>query len=164
MKPVPVSLRLPDGSAAAGLRITIQSDFPAPPARVWELLQSPDTLRFICRPLMYFEPEGPQPAQWVPGQAAAFRLRAYGIVPLGRHVIRLERIDPQRAEIQSREAGALMQVWDHLIALQPGPEGRTRYTDQVDLYAGWLTRPIAWWASLFYRHRQRRWLRLLTRP
>jgi len=54
-------------------------------------------------------------------------------VPVGNHTIRLERID----------------------------SGHTRYTDEVEIGAGWKTPFVCLWAKLFYAHRQRKWVRLL---
>ena len=47
--------------------------------------------------------------------------------------------------------------------MQALPDGRTRYTDSVEVRAGLLT-PLVWaFATAFYRHRQRRWRRLVRR-
>jgi hypothetical protein len=40
-------------------------------------------------------------------------------------------------------------------------DDRTHYRDVVYVEAGWLTPAIWLYASLFYRHRQRRWRRLV---
>ncbi len=43
----------------------------------------------------------------------------------------------------------------------PVDENHTKYTDQVEIQAGWKT-PFIWlWANAFYTHRQRKWFRLL---
>ena len=45
--------------------------------------------------------------------------------------------------------------------MEPAGRGRTRYTDQVEIRAGWKT-PFVWlWANAFYAHRQKKWIRLL---
>ena len=31
------------------------------------------------------------------------------------------------------------------------------YTDEIDIYAGCLTKLVAWWAIRFYKHRQKNW-------
>jgi hypothetical protein len=57
--------------------------------------------------------------------------------------------------------GDLPRKWDHRITLVPQPGGGTLYTDRVEVGAGVLT-PFVWlFAGMFYRHRQRRWRRLV---
>jgi hypothetical protein len=85
---------------------------------------------------------------------------AYGCVPLGKHTIRLEEIDPINFRIQSREKGLLINVWDHLIHME-NTDGGTIYTDEIELFAGYLTTPVAQWSLYFYKHRQKRWQKLL---
>jgi hypothetical protein len=53
-------------------------------------------------------------------------------------------------------------TWDHHIIMRETEDGRTHYTDQVEVKAGRLT-PFIWvYASLFYRYRQHRWRRLVA--
>ena len=117
-----------------------------------------ESLMYICRPMLYFnaQPGYTLPERWKEGETAQLRIRAYGVLPLGPHQIHLERIDPLAYRIQSREKGRIVSVWDHLIQLQEKEQG-TLYTDEVILHAGLLTRPVAWWSTQLYRHRQRRW-------
>ena len=60
--------------------------------------------------------------------------------------------------------GVLMRRWDHRITLQPLSDGRTLYTDDIEVIARhlpWLMTPLsALFAQVFYRHRQRRWRQL----
>jgi hypothetical protein len=101
------------------------------------------------------------PTGWNAGERYEFSMRASGFIPLGRHSIFLEEISKDRLRIQSREKGIIVRRWDHLIGLEPAEEG-TKYTDEVVVEAGWLTGPVAWWAKILYRQRQRRWQRLLS--
>jgi hypothetical protein len=79
------------------------------------------------------------------------------VVPLGTHALTIERIDPAAREIQSREHDRLVHRWDHLIRVRATADGRTRYSDDIDIGAGPLT-PLVWlFANFFYRHRQRKW-------
>ncbi len=85
------------------------------------------------------------------------------MIPLGRHSIFCERIDPELREIQTREREPLVRRWDHLVRVRPEGDGHTRYSDEIEIEAGLLT-PIVWlFAEVFYRHRQRRWKRLIRR-
>ncbi|MBP2621254.1 hypothetical protein ACVRXQ_07520 [Streptococcus panodentis] len=53
----------------------------------------------------------------------------------------------------------LIKQWRHLIQLNPEGQG-CRYQDILEIEAGLLTPLLAGFARLFYRHRQRRWLKL----
>ena len=93
------------------------------------------------------------------------RCRSYlfGLVPLGTRDLVFERIDPAARRIQTRERDPLVRRWDHELRVRPADGGRTRYSDTVDLDAGWLTPAIWLLARLLYRHRHRRWRRVARR-
>jgi hypothetical protein len=100
--------------------------------------------------------------EWEVGRDYPLRLYLLGFVPLGRHVIRLERIDRDQNRISSRERGLLAPVWNHEIAFHAVLPGVVSYTDEIEIRAGLLT-PFIWaFAWVFYRHRQRRWKLLLA--
>jgi hypothetical protein len=71
------------------------------------------------------------------------------------------RFDPDG--VSSREGNEHVQVWNHDIRLIEKDENHTQYTDRVEIHAGWKTAFIWLWANAFYRHRQRKWIRLLRR-
>ena len=55
----------------------------------------------------------------------------------------------------------MLSTWDHRITIEETDDGRTRYTDAVEVGAGLLT-PAFWvLAHLLYRYRQYRWGRLV---
>jgi hypothetical protein len=153
-----------DGKVIPTIRIRVASKLPASPAALWAQLTTVESLKYICKPWVVFWLRGhqPLPTTWREGDAFPLFLWLFGVVPGGRHTIRLERIDPHAFEIQSRESGTIVPVWDHLITLREAAPGITDYTDEVDLYAGVLTPVVAWWAIRFYRHRQRRWRKRLS--
>ena len=64
--------------------------------------------------------------------------------------------------IQSREHNERIPVWDHKITLRDRGK-KTEYTDEVEIRAGWKTIFIWLWAKAFYAHRQRKWVRLLSK-
>lgn len=81
---------------------------------------------------------------------------------MGWQVVGIERQPPVGAIRRLRDNGRslLIQRWDHLITVEPDGSRRTRYTDRIEIEAGWLT-PLVWaFAQVFYAHRQRRWRRL----
>ena len=147
------------------MRVYVESVLPCPAEKVWEELQRPALLREIIRPLFRFVPADPLqfPERWPEG--ATLRLRGYlfGIIPIGTHTIFLERIDPVAREIQSRESEPLVRRWDHLVRVRPAGDGRTLYSDEILIEAGWVTAFVWLFAQWFYRHRQRRWRRVARR-
>ena len=63
--------------------------------------------------------------------------------------------------VSSREGNEHVPVWNHDITLIPLDGNHTKYTDRVEIRAGWKT-PFIWlWANAFYAHRQRKWIHLL---
>ena len=73
--------------------------------------------------------------------------------------IRIIRFSPDG--ISSREGNEHVPVWNHDISLVRLDENHTRYTDRVEIHAGWKTVFVWLWAKMFYAHRQRKWIRLL---
>ncbi len=135
------------------------SVFPAPRETVFRKLQEPKTLQHIARPYATFDPAGPAISAWNAGDESSFHLRLFGIIPFGIHTIRIVRADP--GGISSRERNPHVPVWNHDIVLVALDERHTEYTDRVEIHAGWKTCFIWLWANAFYRHRQRKWIKLL---
>ena len=86
----------------------------------------------------------------------------FGFIPIGWQVIGIElpATPLGRHMVRDNGYGPLIRRWDHWIEIEP--EGRgTRYTDTVHIDAGLLTPLITAFATIFYRHRQRRWRELV---
>ncbi len=142
------------------MRLSVSTVLTAPVERVWSLLETPDLLAHVARPLVTFEPLDPPalPERWVDGPYRV-RMRVFGVVPI-EHTIVISRDDAARS-IRDNGHGRLVPTWDHLITIAPLEGAATRYTDRLEVRAGALT-PFVWaFAWLFYRHRQRRWRRLV---
>ncbi len=135
------------------------SVFPAPRDVVFQKLRQLETLQAVARPYASFEPVGPSAGTWSVGGTSAYRLRLFGRIPFGTHTIRIARFD--RDGVSSREGNEHVPVWNHDIRLTALDERRTEYTDRVEIRAGWKTWFVWLWASAFYAHRQRKWIRLL---
>ena len=133
--------------------------FPADRDTVFQKLQQLGTLRYIAKPYATFQPVGDAPETWAAGCTSSYRLRLLGLIPFGTHTIRILRFDPDG--ISSREGNEHVPVWNHDITLEALDGAQTRYTDRVEIRAGWKTVFIWLWAKAFYAHRQRRWIRLL---
>jgi ligand-binding SRPBCC domain-containing protein len=142
-------------------KIVVSSVFDATEENVWELLQKTDTLRYIAAPYAYFTPLGSERAVWTQGMTADFRLLIFGIIPLGVHHIHVVEFDRHTGRIYTNESNAAVPVWNHLIRIESLGEHETRYSDEVEISAGWKTGLVSVWSRLFYKHRQKRWRRLL---
>jgi hypothetical protein len=120
-------------------------------------------LQYVAHPLVAFSPvTGTRfPATWTEGTHWV-RLTLFGFLPLGRQAIVISTPSfPGGFAIRDAGHSALIPVWDHLITIEPHQDG-VRYRDQVEVSARVLT-PLIWmFAQIFYRHRQRRWLRLAS--
>jgi hypothetical protein len=68
-------------------------------------------------------------------------------------------LDSDHHRIATQERSALVRRWDHVIEVRE-VDGRTVYSDTIEIEAGLLTLPVRIFAEFFYRHRQRRWRRL----
>ena len=135
------------------------SVFPADIDTVFQKLQRFETLQYIVRPFAAFEPESNGEHVWTVGSASSYRIRLFGLIPFGTHRIHIKRFD--QTGISSREGNEHVPVWNHDITMEPVDEDHTRYSDRVEIKAGWKTVLIWLWANVFYAHRQRKWIRLL---
>lgn len=147
------------------MKVYVQSQFDCPPEAVWAKVQSSDLLLEVIRPLLRFAPLGSAkfPSFWRQGQTVYGRAYAFGLLPLGVHAVHFERIDARERQMQTREIDPLIRRWDHLISVAETPDGKTVYSDEIDVDAGIFTFFVWVYAQLFYRHRQRRWRRVVQR-
>ena len=141
--------------------IIVSSRFPATLDEIWEKLQNISTLQYITAPFASFKPLTDQPFIWSEGNTFKFRLKV-GILPIGIHTINVVAFDKETLTIYTNESNKHVPVWNHRIILD-GQDSTTVYTDEVEIYAGWKTPFIVLWSKVFYRHRQRRWLKLLRK-
>ena len=141
----------------------ISTVFECTDEQLWDKIVKPESLRFVAAPLLQFEPlvAGELDGEWIVGKTYALRLSALGFLPLGHHRIKILTLDTTRNIIESQESGALTRVWNHTIRFRPSGAGQLHYTDEIEIEAGVLTVFVWAFAHLFYRHRQRRWKKLL---
>lgn len=148
------------------MRVQLSTPLSAPPEWVAAQLQSTAVFRHITAPLIQFRPaQGKEwPTHWAPGELA-LHMRLLGVLPMGPQTVRISIEPPTQVggwpTLRDNGEGALMRRWDHRITLQPLPDGRTLYTDDIEVVARhlpWLMTPLsALFARVFYRHRQGRW-------
>lgn len=137
------------------------SVFPSEREAVFDHLQEFQTLQYIAAPYASFEPVGDADAVWREGSTSSYKFRLFGLIPFGTHTIHIVRFDHDG--VSSREGNEHVPVWNHDITLVPLDEKNTRYTDHVEIHAGWKTLFVWIWANAFYAHRQRKWISLLKK-
>ena len=141
------------------MRVSVSTVLDCSPQAAWQEMLKPTHLAHVAFPMATIVPlRGERfPDRWREGATVVARCFLFFVIPTGERRLVFERVDAARRELQTRESDPLVKSWDHLASAHDAPGGRTLYTDTIDIDAGMLT-PLVWgWASLFYRHRQRRW-------
>lgn len=147
------------------MRVYVESVLDCPPEKVWAEVQRSGLLIEVARPLATFvaaDDEG-LPERWEHESTVHCRSYLFGFIPMGKRTLWFERVDQQAREIQTREHDPLIRRWDHLIRVRPADDGRTLYSDEIEIEAGWRTVFVWLFANWFYRHRQRRWKKVARR-
>ena len=143
--------------------VTVSSILPASADRIWDRLMRLETLQYIAAPYAAFAPvDQDRGLVWKEGETTRFRLHLFGFVPLGLHTIHVCRFDRETYRVYTEENSRALPVWNHSISIVPLGEGKARYTDEVTIGAGFMTGVVSLWGRLFFRHRQRKWKRLLS--
>ena len=139
-----------------------KSIFPASQEVIWRKLQQLCTLQYIAAPFASFTPlKNTEDLLWREGETFHFRFKLFSLLPLGTHTIHVLSFDNSSYEIYTNETNTHVPVWNHRIYLKFIDDHITEYTDEVEIYAGWKTIFVYTWAKLFYRHRQRKWIKML---
>lgn len=151
------------GTITDGMTVRVTSHFPAPAEQVWELLQRKETFLEITRGMVGYAGTEEWPDKlFTPGAILTMQVRPFAWGPASPHEVRVVRVDETSREIETKEHGGLVSLWNHRMHVESVSSVETRYTDFVELKAGLLT-PVAWsFAYLFYWNRQRRWRKLLA--
>jgi len=147
------------------MRVFVRSLLPCDPQDAWAEVKRSSLLLEVARPFVIIRPAKGEsfPEQWRVGETICCRSYMFGVVPLGTRMVSFDTIDNQAREIHTREADPLVRSWNHVIRVEVADGGSTRYSDDVEIDAGWLT-PVVWlFAQCFYRHRQRRWKTVANR-
>lgn len=147
------------------MKIALSTLLDIPAEQAWSAVRQSRLLEHVASPLQAFEPVDPPalPEQWSDGSYLV-RLRLFGWLPLGTQWIVISTLEqgPDRYRLRDDGRGALVAKWDHLITIEPITRNWCRYTDEVEVQAGFLTPAITAFAHVFYRHRQRRWRGLVA--
>ena len=136
--------------------VTVSSYYEYDPEDFWRLIQKPSTLNFITQGFVSFDWLDPLSEDWIEGVVYRVRFKIFGIIPMGGiHSLKIEKIDHMDKILRSQESNDLIQIWNHDLIVQKENDF-TKYTDRIDIEAGFLTCFVCIFAKCFYRHRQRR--------
>ena len=145
------------------LTVKKSSVFPAAKDEIFRRLQKLKTLQYIAHPYATFKSvDDTEELTWQEDSAFAFHFKLFALVPFGVHTIKVIQFDKEKG-IYTQEGNKHVPVWNHKIILEKIDENTTKYTDIVEIQAGWKTLFVYLWANSFYAHRQRKWKRLLKR-
>lgn len=145
------------------LTVKKSSVFPAAKDEIFRRLQKLKTLQLIAHPYATFKSvDDTEELTWQEDSAFAFHFKLFALIPFGVHTIKVIQFDIEKG-IYTQEGNKHVPVWNHKIILEKIDENTTKYTDIVEIQAGWKTLFVYLWANCFYAHRQRKWKRLLKR-
>lgn len=146
--------------------LEIFTELDCSPERAWQEVQTTRLLQYVVQPLLVFDPIEPQvfPRIWQEDKYLV-KIKFLGILSLEKQWINISILDTsaekQVYKIRDNGQGDLVNKWDHLIIIEGTPTGKTKYTDRLELDAGILT-PLVWiYGNIFYKHRQKRWQKLV---
>ncbi len=140
--------------------LKITSHFPASKKVVFELLKDFKTLKKIAYPYITFKPlDDNENFTWEKGKISVFKTKLFGIIPFGIHKINVIEFNDKK--IYTNEQNTYVKIWNHEILLKELSKKETKYTDIVQINAGWKTYFVYIWAKFFYKHRQKKWIKMI---
>lgn len=154
----------PTGFGETHMIASISTELGCTEDELWSRLIQPKVLQFLANPVLSFIPcDGSDfEKEWTVGKKYRMKLYLLKLLPLGMHQIELIVMDKLKNQIVARESDRIARVWNHTIRFKTIGKNRLHYTDEIEIRAGLFT-PVLWvFAHIFYRHRQRRWGKLMT--
>lgn len=135
---------------------TISTRLDTTPQFAWQLVKRSETFLYVTRGVLGVSDSCRLPEEWSQGTVVQTRLSLFRFIPAWMHRLEIVRFSDECRELQTQEQGGLISSWKHRIQVEPTPDGRCRYTDEIEIHAGALTLPV--WCSIhiFFRYRQMR--------
>jgi len=140
--------------------VIVTTELAAPADVVFGAVRTVDAFELVTAGLVRYAPTRGRSGPIPEGEELRGWLLLGGVLPISRHRLRVERIDPAARVLLTDEGGGPVRRWRHRIEVTPLDDGRCRYSDEIDIDAGALTPLVRAFAEVFYRARQRRWRRL----
>ena len=136
--------------------------FPASKEEVFKKLQKLKVLQYIAWPYATFTPVGEKISVWQAGTSSAYKFKLFGIIPFGTHKINVIKFDKNDG-IYTHEGNEFVPTWNHRIVLEEISQNQCLYSDIIEINAGCKTIFVYLLAKCFYAHRQRKWIRILSK-
>lgn len=144
------------------MKAVISKGLGLPAHDVWNLVKKSSTLSFVSKGLLRFGGAENFPVHWQQGVTLTSRLFLFGFIPGWKHTLFVEKVSDSDFELLTRESGGVVNTWGHIIRVVPKSGSTCTYSDEIEIKAGLFT-PLIWLlANIFYRYRQRRWLKLIS--
>ncbi|WP_416190605.1 hypothetical protein [Neisseria sp. CCUG12390] len=143
------------------MRICLETRLPCAAEAAIAHLKTPKLLFYVAAPLIAFAPHRPAvlPEQWRP-DSYLLKMKLFGIIPLGSQTVAISY--PQAGCFTLLDDGhsPLIRRWRHTVTVIPQQSG-CLYRDTVEIDAGILTFIVGAFSYILFRHRQKRWRRLV---
>ncbi len=146
------------------MRLDVSTYLPCKPEQAISHMRTTRLFRYVAAPLIKVRPSGPAELPEVFSEGTYWvSTYLFGFIPFGKQAMVVSFPERNGAFCLHDEGhGTLMRTWDHLVTIEPSGDG-TLYRDRLTVEAGILT-PFVWgFAQVFFRHRQRRWRKLVAR-
>lgn len=143
--------------------VHVETTLPASADRVWSAMLSQATFLYVCKGLFGFPALAGRTESLQPGERGTGWLMAFHVIPAYRHTIEVTEVDEATGTIRTREHGGVLKAWNHTLHVEALQADSCRYSDTVDIDAGFLTGAVVAIANGIYRYRQRRWRKLMRR-
>ncbi|PJE22322.1 MAG: hypothetical protein CK431_17145 [Mycobacterium sp.] len=143
--------------------VHVETTLPTSADRVWSAMLSPATFLYVCKGLFGFPALAGRTESLRTGERGTGWLMAFHVIPAYRHTIEVTEVDEATGTIRTREHGGVLKAWNHTLHVEALQADSCRYSDTVDIDAGFLTGAVVAIATGIYRYRQRRWRKLVRR-
>ncbi|MGF1666878.1 MAG: hypothetical protein ACFCVC_11480 [Acidimicrobiia bacterium] len=140
--------------------IRISTNLEASADAVWAAVTTPETFVHVIGAALRYPVAERAVGPFGPGWTIEGRLYLFRVLPVWRHRITVDQVNPVARVLVTTEGGGPVSLWRHRIAVEPIDSTRCGYSDEIDIEAGALTPMVLAFATVFYRYRQRRWRRL----
>ena len=162
VEPVDLEYR---GRIVHGMKLMVCSELPIKLDHAWKEVQKSSLLEFVSKGMVSFRPITDNfPSEWHGGSIVKTRMLLWGIIPFGGiHTLKFVKIDSKSKTLLTHEYNRIVKVWNHKISMKKLSSEKIEYSDEIEIYGGLLTKIITFWAKLFYKHRQRKWLLVAQR-
>lgn len=142
------------------MKISVRTRLAVDIDTAWEMLHTPRVFQTVSWPFTVFQAREAFPARFTPDTDYEVRVFAFGIIPLGRQIIRLEDDVDSWLARRTTDCGrgasgplGMITRWRHQMSLEARADGSVDFSDQLSANASFLT-PLLWPAfAVFWRWR-----------